>query len=424
MRALLLILIPLLTLAGVMTFVFWAAGSHTEESAEEAAQVAKAPTTGAGKPAPATRASTRPGPTTRFGILTSMPTQALGAATSQAAAVADSVDEMANLARSRIRRDQSAQLTLAKAALATSRPGEAIAACDRVLGMTPNQLEALSTKAAALSMLGRYEQAAEVCEKAARIAPEDVVIRYNYGVLLSRLKRNGEAIREYEAVLKLQPDHAKAGYNLAVILEDEGKLSDAAGRWERLCKGNPDLADAWARWGSVALQLSDYENAVTALERADKLKPGQVDIAANLGTAYQGVRRWTDAIRAYERAIGIRKDCLPAINGMADVYLSYFERHVDATDLFDNAMEWCKASFRITPDQPRLANLYRRAIKARPDSLSAINGLIQALAVIKPDDPQYLKCREEILGLCRKSLEINANQPDIKAVQGRLKGDG
>jgi tetratricopeptide (TPR) repeat protein len=348
-------------------------------------------------------------------------------ATSQAVAeklssAAEAIDDWANIARSRARRNRDVQLALARQALATSRPAEAIAACDHILATAPDDAEALSAKGLALVALGRYGEAASTYDRAIKVNPEDLRLRYNYAVILSRLKVFGEATRNYEFILSRQPDHARAMYNLAVIFQDEGKLTDAAKLWERITTVNPDLAGAWIQRGTLALQLGDYETAATALERAEKIEPGKLDICTNLGTAYQAAGRLTDAIAAFRRAQGIRKDWLPAVNGMAEVYLTYFERHPDAADQLDCALQWCEYSFHIKPDQPRLADLYQKAVKAQPDCLPAINGLARVLAATKPTDPQFQANREQAIDLCKKSLELKADQPEIDALLKSLTG--
>jgi len=422
MRALLLILIPMGVLAAVMTFVFWTAADRNGPSPAPEKPVARAPSPLPAAPITKPQA-TESRPSTR---LASRPSTGPGTTSrplaDTIASAAEALDDWANIARSRLRRDRTAQLAAARQALATSRPAEAVAACDQILAYAPDDVEALSAKALALVALGRFSEAATLYEHAVRLSPDDLRLRYNYAVILSRLKVFGQAIRQYEFILSRQPDHAKAAYNLAMILQDEGKLTDAAKLWERVTKTNPDLPEAWVQRGTLALQLADYETAVVALERAEKLEPGKADLCANLGTAYHGLGRAADAIAAYRRAQTAQPNYLPAINGMAEVYLSYFERHPDAADQLECGLHWCEYSFWIRPDQPRLIGLYRKALKVQPDCLPAMNGLARVLAATNPADPQYETHREQAVELCRRSLTLNPDQPDVTALLERLTG--
>jgi tetratricopeptide (TPR) repeat protein len=428
-RALLLILIPMLALAGVMSFVFWIASDRNEQPQVAASPisqpvVAPQPRNRASKATtrPALPVAKAPGTTTTKVAQADRPVATSQAIAQRLSSAAEAIDDWASIARSRAQHSRDVQLGLARQALATSRPAEAIAACDHILAAAPDDVEALSAKALALHALGRLGEAASTYEQAIKVNPEDLRLRYNYAVILSRLRVFGEATRNYEFILKRQPDHARAMYNLAVIYQDDGKLTDAAKLWERITTVNPDLPSAWVQRGTAALQLGDYETAAMALERADKLEPGKLDICTNLGTAYQGIGRLTDAIAAFRRAQDIRKDWLPAVNGMAEVYLTYFEKHPEAADQLECALQWCEYSFHVKPDQPRLADLYQKVLKAQPDSIHAVNGLARVLAATKPTDPKFQSNREQAIELCKKSLALKADQPEIDAMLKSLTG--
>jgi tetratricopeptide (TPR) repeat protein len=425
MRALLTILIPMIALAGVMTLVFWASGDQSEPNRPPSGTTTAVASSN-GKSEPKVMGKARPSAparTARNEGLTSraaLPPAATQAAVQSLSAAAEAVDDLANITRVRAQHDRTAQLVAARQALATSRPAEAVAAADRILAVNPDDVEALSAKALGLVGLTRLAEAAALLERALKVSPDDVRLRYNLAMIQTRLGMFSEAIRGYEAVLAKQPEHAKAAYNLAQILQDEGKLSDAAKLWERVTASSPDLASGWFNWGLTSLQLGEFETAAKAFAHADQLEPNRVDTLSNLGTAYQGAGKPVEAITIYRRAQEIRRDYLPAINGMAEVYLGYFEKHPDAGDQLECALQWCDYSFRVKADQPRLAVLYNRVLKTRPDCIPALNGLARILSTGKPGTPSYEENRTKAIEMCRKSLMLSADQPAVTALLERL----
>ncbi len=424
MRAVLLILIPMLVLCAVMTAVFWLSGKPGADTppAPYDSQVADAQPAPVEKtkktdtppkkppPKPATRAAVKP-----------LPATAPRPVPASARAVAEAVDDLVNINRARRRRDRGQQLSIARKALASNKPAPAIAACDRILSAHPDDVDALSIKAEALVRMERFAEAADAFKRAVQNRPDDVRLRYNHAVVLSRLERFGEAIRSYEAILERQPQHAKAMYNLAVILHDEGKLTDAAALWSKITEVNPNLASAWFKRGVVAMQLGDHETALKAFSQADKLEPNRADTRTNLGIAHQELGHLAEAIVAYQRAREVDPKYLPAVNGFAEAYLRYYESNPQTDEPFELTLSWCEYSLRLKANQPRLRGLFQRALRARPGSVGAMNGLARVLITTPANSPQYTSDRARAFELCQKSLEAKPDQPDVTALLKRLR---
>ncbi|MBN1342009.1 MAG: tetratricopeptide repeat protein [Phycisphaerae bacterium] len=331
------------------------------------------------------------------------------------------MDDWVNVTRNRVRRNREVQIGLARQALATSKPAQAIAATGEILNHQADDVEALSIRAGALVAAKRYEEAEGTYAKLVQLQPEDIRMRYNYAVVLSRLRRFGEAVRQYEHVLAKQPGHAKAAYNLAVIHQDEGRLTDAARLWKQVTEANPGLASAWFRQGTVAMQLGDHETAAAGFAQSERLEPGRPDTMTNLGTALHQLGRLAEAIEAFQRAREADPDFLPAANGIADVYVGYAEKNPNAEDHFQCGLRWCAYSLGRKPYQPELAALYRRLLKVRPQSTEALNGLAGVLAATPQDAPQHGAKRQEAVRLLEESLELKADQPKAKELLDRLK---
>jgi tetratricopeptide (TPR) repeat protein len=417
---LLLAAVPMLVLLGVMMAVFRLSDGYTRPEAPSQEKTALVEGAGLGDEVPVKEGEeqeARP-PTSETGGA-ALPA---GIAGTQPAGerIAEAVDDWVNVNRTRARRDQATQLGLAKRALATSRPAEAIAACDRVLKAHPDNVDALSAKASALVMMDRIKEACAVYERLIELRRDDLRVRYNYAVVLSRLKRFGDATRNYEFVLAHQPDHAKAMYNLAVILQDEGKLTDAVRLWKRVTDASPQLASAWFNLGVVSLRLASFAAAVKAFTRAEELEPGRADTRSNLAIAQHELGQLAEAIASFQRAREVKPKYLPAVNGIAEVYLAYCEKNPTSDEHFECGVRWCDYSLGIDPSQPRLRRLLERAVKVRPGSWVAKSSLAQALAATPAGSANRPRNRARALELCRESLEANPDQPETTALLKHL----
>ena len=182
------------------------------------------------------------------------------------------------------------------------------------------------------------------------------------------------------------------------------------------------MANAWFNRGMVALQLRNYADAVASLKRADVLQPKRVDTLTNLGVAYQEMDNGAEAIAAYQRAHEVKPDFLPAVNGFAEIYIRYFEKNPSSDEYLEGGLRWAEHSLGIKPYQLRLRELFERVLKIRPGNLPATNGLARVLAATPTVSPRYNDNRRQAATLCRNSLEIKPDQPDVAKLLAELGG--
>lgn len=415
MRALLMILIPMLALAGVMSLVFYFQSDPGDAPADVEQPAAgqppdEQPIAAGSKDGdrPPTKTADRPEPKPP---------------STQVAKAAETIDEMVTISRVRARRDREQQLERVRRALGTKQPAKALDACNRMLEAHPKDADFLAAKGDALAMLKRFDEAAKAYESAIEVKPDDGALHYSLGVLLERLGQRSEALRRFERTRELWPDNTRVMYVLAKLYQEEGKLSDAAKLWQQVTKLEPKDSGAWFNRGTVAIELGQYEQAVEALKRADELKPGEADTRTNLGIAYQELGRPNEAIAAFRRALEVDAKYLPAVNGIADVYVKFYEEHKDSEEYLKYGLSWCKYSRDIEPFQMRLIALHRRLVKTSPTNVEAVNGLIHALAATPKGHPSWPRHKEEILKLCEQSLETKSDQPEIRALLEKLSAE-
>jgi tetratricopeptide (TPR) repeat protein len=74
---------------------------------------------------------------------------------------------------------------MANAYTALDQPGDALPLLDKALTQNPADTDALSSKAVALDLLGRYDDAAALYEQGLKLDPEHAGLRHNYGLALA-----------------------------------------------------------------------------------------------------------------------------------------------------------------------------------------------------------------------------------------------
>jgi len=86
---------------------------------------------------------------------------------------------------------------------------------NRILFLTPDDLDARTSLAVALVKLGRYDEAQAQCEAIIHADPDNAQVHNIYGLVLVEKARPGTAIAEFEIAIRLKPDFEEAKQNLA-----------------------------------------------------------------------------------------------------------------------------------------------------------------------------------------------------------------
>lgn len=231
---------------------------------------------------------------------------------------------------------------------------------------------------AALLAQGRHEDMASAFRSAIALDPGNPDGQFNLGVALQALKRDDEAAAAYRRVIQLQPNHPLVHANLGAVLKAQGKLEDAARSLTRAVELQPKYATAHNNLGVVLEDLGRLEDAVASYRRAAEIDPDSAGSHYNLGGALQALKRLEEAEAAYRRAIMLRPDHAEAHNNLG-VLMEALERSDEALACFRQAVD-------LQPDYGgALRNLAEATQLARQYEQAAVYG--QRAAELFPDDP-------------------------------------
>ena len=124
--------------------------------------------------------------------------------------------------------DVGALCQMARAQLAADRPGEALAAVERAVGLAPDQSYPHHLLSAVLSRLGRHDEAIEAARLSVRLEPHNPY-RHDRATraLLDAGGPFGEAEESAQTALTLAPDEGDLWFSYALVLAASGRRGEA-----------------------------------------------------------------------------------------------------------------------------------------------------------------------------------------------------
>ena len=234
----------------------------------------------------------------------------------------------------------------ASAAAQSGRPGEAIAALDRLLAIQPGNLRALQLRAQFAHRAGDTALARALLERAAGKADRDPEVLRNLGVVrlaagdpagavAALTKARAAAPRDaavakalatahielgnaamtrhafddacaaFERAVALVPELPGARLNLGNALYRLGRRAEAAAVLERIPSSDPSYAESRLTLAGVLIEVERFADAIATCEAALARHPNDARFLANLGVAFAKLGETERAISAYRRALAL-----------------------------------------------------------------------------------------------------------------------
>ena len=194
------------------------------------------------------------------------------------------------------------------------RYSDALLTFDSAIAISPNNVEALFSRAAALNKLERYAEALSTCNQALLIRPDCAEAYSNRGIALAGLKRFEESLQSYDRAIHLIPNHAEFHYNRGIALGELKRFDEALQSNDRAIQLDPDHAKAYNHRGIALYGLKRFEEAVQSYDRAIQIKPDYAEAYSNRGNALDQLSRFAEGLENYDRAIQLQPDYADAYN--------------------------------------------------------------------------------------------------------------
>jgi predicted O-linked N-acetylglucosamine transferase (SPINDLY family) len=248
----------------------------------------------------------------------------------------------------------------------------------RLTALRPADASAHRRLGDSLFAAGSYRDSAEAFRRAIELDPRSPRAHNNLGRALFQLDDCATAIESYRQAVSLDPAYAIAHNNLGIALGGSGRPEEAITCYERAISLNPRFAEAHGNLANALFRLDRNAEALAGFERALALDPSNDTILCNCAGALLKLGRLEDALACCERVLGRSPACIEAQLGRgnvlremrrADAALAAYERVIElqpyhllalsnrASTLLElnrhlEAVECCERILELRPDFP------------------------------------------------------------------------
>jgi tetratricopeptide (TPR) repeat protein len=210
--------------------------------------------------------------------------------------------------------DEKASLSLTRAA-SSENPAQTISTLTALLGLWPDDIQALEELVRRLLEQNELDKAEETLRQGLKNDPESPRLIGLQGQLLETRGKIPEAIREYRRAARAAPEDDQQSNLLVSALVRAGRQDDALFELGSRLDARPNDARALARRGSLLRDRQDFQKARLDLEKAERLLVSGDEAAAadllnvrnNLGQTLRALDRFDEAIEVFNRAINVER---------------------------------------------------------------------------------------------------------------------
>jgi len=214
--------------------------------------------------------------------------------------------------------------------------------CRRVLGIDPQEADALYLLGLVSRQAGDGGAALELIERASRLQPSNAFFVNSLGELYAATNRFPEAERCFRRALELEPGFAEVHNNLGNALRAQGRWDEAERSYRAALVIDPGYASACANLGTALLELRRFAQAETSFRALLALKPDSADAHNDLGVALNELGRSEEAERSYRAALALEPAFAEAHNNLGNALKDLGRA--------EEAVQSCRRALAIKPD--------------------------------------------------------------------------
>lgn len=241
------------------------------------------------------------------------------------------------------------------------------------LESSPNSVQAYLMLAEAYNRNGNNEAALAIYSKLEELSPENPQFDYLSGISQLRNRNSSEARSAFESALDANPLHLQSVEQLtaldlreqnfeaalarieqtisaspetsvlhtikAQILQAQGKTNEAKESYEKSIELAPDSITARTLYARLLIASGGEALAITQLEAILETNPEHIGTLISLSSINERAKRFEAAAEIYERILKIDDSNLAALNNLAYLNSTYFNKLEEAFELAKRARE-------------------------------------------------------------------------------------
>jgi tetratricopeptide (TPR) repeat protein len=233
---------------------------------------------------------------------------ALGIANVLAEKRPDSAIHFSRLALKELPQSILLRLSLAKALELLNKPEDALQVCDDILGMNPQQLDALLLKASLLEKSQRTNEAIAALEAARAVAPHLHDVNYQLAFLYAQ-SGNAKTLTLCDSLIKKDSlgRTPEPYYFKGIYFYSTGHKPKAIAWFNRAIRADYNFLDAHLDKGKTLYEMKNYTEAFTTLQRAASITPTFADAWYWMARCQEAMGEKEEARLNYLRAYGLDK---------------------------------------------------------------------------------------------------------------------
>jgi predicted TPR repeat methyltransferase len=294
----------------------------------------------------------------------------------------------------------------------------------KILGLEPDNREALFNYSFLLRSTERQVQALPWLEKLAVLEPENSEVLFSLGVLLHQNDKLSEALVFYEKTLKLCPGHLEVLENLGIIFKAQQNYKRAEFYFQQLLELAPDTPQFFSTLGVLYVEQGRFDKASSVFENLLSLTPDDPEVHYNLGVIYSSLGFLEKAVISYQQAIELAPGYITAFFNLA-IIKKQQGQFSEAISIFQHALT-------LDPDDPEIYYNLAIALTEAGKPEEAVRNYYQAIKV-NPDYPEawgnlgfllVLKGRtDEAIDAFTRVVELADDHLSAKHMLAALKGE-
>ena len=278
---------------------------------------------------------------------------------------------------------------------------------------------------AALAMIrheyGDLEGALDAYEEALRLASEEPQWHDAAGDLCIRLGRLADAVNHRRRAAELEPNNARFAFKLGQTCLTGEDLSEAVASLEKACALDPKQAEVWLALAGAYHMAGRLPQALEAARTAGTLDPTAAEGLLIAGETALAMEE-TELALEYARQAAQREPANAGAIMFLSSTLALLDKSQEALTVIEEAPGEVRQTFPVAFERAKLIHRMYGAKQALD--------LLEKLVKEFPEEPGLLGFYAMVLAesgdaksaerFAFKSLRIDANQPDLSLMLGRL----
>jgi tetratricopeptide (TPR) repeat protein len=254
---------------------------------------------------------------------------------------------------------------------------------EKVVKLSPTNIEAASLLASVYNRQRNYQKAASTYQKVVELDGSLADAHYQLGIINLRLGKYREAIAPLQKAVELNPDYKDAYFYTGNAYKELKEVAKAVEAYENYLNLKPkDPWEGYYRLGLCRLELKQFEEAIAALNEAAKEKPEDIKTNYYLAQAYDQANQYEKAEETYKLLAQISPE-------EADRYYKAILFMYDKAGVHEKAIEAAKSIIKLKPDST--ADIYNLALMYQKNKKydEAIKTFNEVLAINPADEYSY-----------------------------------